>query len=89
MASCNMASAASGYVLSHNVSGNNTNTNSLASRINMVMYGYPTTKNINSRLVVRAAEEAVTATSVEGETTTKPKPPPIGPKRGAKVSYVM
>ncbi|CAJ2632817.1 unnamed protein product [Trifolium pratense] len=90
MASCNMALAASRFVLSpNNVS---TNTNSLASRINMVMY--PTTKNTNSRLVLRAAEEGgatptETATPpVEGEAAPKPKPPTIGPKRGAKVKIL-
>ncbi|XP_058737897.1 photosystem I reaction center subunit IV, chloroplastic-like [Vicia villosa] len=88
MASCNMASAASGFVLSHTVSGNNTSTNSLASRINMVMYGYPTTKNTNSRLVVRAADEVSAAPTVEGDVAAKPKPPPIGPKRGAKVKVL-
>ncbi|MCI54889.1 hypothetical protein A2U01_0076139, partial [Trifolium medium] len=52
---------------------------------------YPsTTKNTNSRLVMRGAEEGgatptETATPpVEGEAAPKPKPPPIGPKRGAK-----
>ncbi|MCI43986.1 photosystem I reaction center subunit IV A chloroplastic-like, partial [Trifolium medium] len=86
MASCNMALAASWFVLSSNNVSTNTNTNSLASRINMVMYP-STTKNTNSRLVMRAAEEGgatptETATSpVEGEAAPKPKPPPIGPKR--------
>lgn len=85
---CNMASAATGFVLSHNVSSN---TNSLASsRITMVMYPTTTTKNPNSsRLVVRAAEEAAATPTVEGEAAPKPKPPPIGPKRGAKVSYFI
>lgn len=83
-----MASAASGFVLSPNVSGS---TNS-SSRINMVMFP---TKNNGSRLVVRAAEEASAATPatatppVEGEAAAKPKPPPIGPKRGAKVTYTQ
>ncbi|XP_004493851.1 photosystem I reaction center subunit IV, chloroplastic-like [Cicer arietinum] len=84
---CNMASAATGFVLSHNVSSN---TNSLASsRITMVMYPTTTTKNPNSsRLVVRAAEEAAATPTVEGEAAPKPKPPPIGPKRGAKVKVL-
>ncbi|XP_061341473.1 photosystem I reaction center subunit IV A, chloroplastic-like [Gastrolobium bilobum] len=83
MASCNMASAASRFVLSPNVSGNT----SSPSRITMVMY--PTKYN-SSRLIVRAAEEApATATPpVEGEAAPKPKPPPIGPKRGAKVKIL-
>jgi photosystem I subunit 4 len=88
-----MALAASRFVLSPNNVSTNTNTNSLASRINIVMYP-TTTKNTNSRLVMRAAEEggatpSETATPpVEGEAASKPKPPQIGPKRGAKVSYI-
>lgn len=94
MASCNMASAASGFVLSPpNVSAGSTNSVSRITMVNM----YPTKNNNNSRLVVRAAEEAAAAPTetatvtspAEGEAAPKPKPPPIGPKRGAKVSYVM
>lgn len=55
-------------------------------------------RSVGSRLVVRAADEAVpetsssegapaTAVAPAGATATKPKPPPIGPKRGSKVSY--
>ncbi|OIW11241.1 hypothetical protein TanjilG_28332 [Lupinus angustifolius] len=48
--------------------------------------------NKSSRLVVRVAEEAVTpataATPAEGEAASKPKPPPIGPKRGSKVKIL-
>ncbi|XP_061368597.1 photosystem I reaction center subunit IV A, chloroplastic-like [Gastrolobium bilobum] len=82
MASCNMASAASGFLLSLNVAGT---TNSPASKSTMVMF--PTRNNSSSRFVVRAEDEAaVTATPpVEGEAASKPKPPPIGPKRGSKV----
>lgn len=87
MASCNMASAASGFVLSPNNVSGNTNTNLLVSRMNMVMY--PTTRNTNSRLVVRASEEAAATPTVEGEAAPKTKPPPIGPKRGAKVCYIL
>ncbi|AES81680.1 putative photosystem I PsaE, reaction centre subunit IV [Medicago truncatula] len=86
MASCNMASAASGFVLSPNNVSGNTNTNLLVSRMNMVMY--PTTRNTNSRLVVRASEEAAATPTVEGEAAPKTKPPPIGPKRGAKVKVL-
>ncbi|KAL2344947.1 hypothetical protein Fmac_006232 [Flemingia macrophylla] len=88
MASCNMASAASGFVLTPNVSGT---INSSSSRVTMLIYP---TKNNLSRLVVRAAEEAsaappATATPPpEGQAATKPKPPPIGPKRGAKVKIL-
>jgi len=84
MASCNMTSAASGFVLSPNNVSGNTNTNLLASRMNMVMYP-TTTKNTNFRLVVRASEEAAATPTVEGEAAPKTKPPPVGPKRGAKV----
>ncbi|GAU19311.1 hypothetical protein TSUD_335970 [Trifolium subterraneum] len=90
MASCNIALAASRFVLSPNNVSTNTNTNSLASRINMVMYP----KNTNSRLVMRVAEEGgatptETATPpVEGEAAPKSKPPTIGPKRGAKVKIL-
>ncbi|WJX84478.1 hypothetical protein P8452_67054 [Trifolium repens] len=88
-----MALAPSMFVLSPNNVSTNTNTNSLASRINIVMYP-TTTKNTNSRLVMRAAEEGgATPTEtdtppVEGEAASKPKPPPIGPKRGAKVKIL-
>ncbi|XP_015968082.1 photosystem I reaction center subunit IV, chloroplastic [Arachis duranensis] len=89
MASCNMASAASRLVLSPNKVACKTN-------INTVMW-FPTKKNIinTSRLIVRAEEEAAAATSEtaeppppEDEAAPKPKPPPIGPKRGAKVKIV-
>ncbi|CAL0316885.1 unnamed protein product [Lupinus luteus] len=86
MASCSMALAASGFVLSPNVV-----TNSLSSKSSaMVMFP---TKIINgsSRLVsVRAADEAasVTAPAPVGEVSKKPKPPPLGPKRGTKVKIL-
>ncbi|KAK7245273.1 hypothetical protein RIF29_40112 [Crotalaria pallida] len=92
MASCNMASAASGFVLSPNVAGS---TNNSASKITMLMF--PTKNNNNSsRLVVRAADEeaggaappATATPPAEGEAPPKPKPPPIGPKRGAKVKIL-
>ncbi|KAF5482533.1 hypothetical protein F2P56_003091, partial [Juglans regia] len=83
MASCNMASAASGFVLTPNVSSSA----SSSARSNMLFFPL---KNNSSRLVVRAAEEgaAPPATApVEGE-APKAKPPPIGPKRGAKVKIL-
>ena len=54
-------------------------------------------RNAGSRLVVRAADEAApepaapegapaTTAAPAAAAATKPKPPPIGPKRGAKVS---
>ncbi|KAK4338689.1 hypothetical protein RND71_043176 [Anisodus tanguticus] len=88
MASCNMASAASSFlVATPNVASNNTNT---TSRTNMLFFSSNKTTN-TPRLVVRAAEEAAppaaSATAEPaGETkAAKPKPPPIGPKRGTKV----
>ena len=89
MATCNMASAASGFVLTPNVSSST----SSSARSNMVCFPVKNNNNSynNSRLVVvRAAEEgaappATTAAPAAGE-APKPKPPPIGPKRGAKVS---
>lgn len=87
MASCSMASAASGFVLTPNTP---TNGNSSA-KSNMVFFA----KNNNpSRLVVRAAEEGAapvattTATAAAAE-APKAKPPPIGPKRGTKVSLAI
>ncbi|KAJ7972557.1 Photosystem I reaction center subunit IV chloroplastic-like [Quillaja saponaria] len=89
MASCNMASAASGFLLTANVTSN---TNS-SSRSTMLFFS---TKNNskNSRLVVRAAEEGAaaappaTATAPAEGAAPKPKPPPIGPKRGTKVKIL-
>ncbi|XVF32279.1 hypothetical protein REPUB_Repub17cG0068100 [Reevesia pubescens] len=90
MASCSMASAASGFLLTpNNVSGNS----SSASKSNMVFFPSKTNNN-SSRLVVRAAEEAATpapaATTAppEGAEAPKPKPAPIGPKRGTKVKIL-
>ena len=83
MASCNMASAASGFGLTPNVTSNTT------SGARSYMLSFPFKNNTSSRLIVRAAEEgappATTTAPVEGE-APKPKPPPIGPKRGTKVS---
>ncbi|KAK7816946.1 photosystem I reaction center subunit IV A, chloroplastic [Quercus suber] len=85
MASCNMASAASGFGLTPNVTSNTT------SGARSYMLSFPFKNNNSSRLVVRAAEEGAppaTATApVEGE-APKPKPPPIGPKRGTKVKIL-
>ncbi|KAK7267497.1 hypothetical protein RIF29_20171 [Crotalaria pallida] len=89
MASCNMASAASGFLLSPNVA-----TNTSSSKSTMVMFS---TRNngSSSRLVVRAADEAAASAApatvtppAEGEAAAKPKPPPIGPKRGTKVKIL-
>ncbi|KAM6564994.1 hypothetical protein CsatB_024992 [Cannabis sativa] len=95
-----MASAASGFVLTPNVATTTTNTTTGAvnSSRNSVSFFYlknnaannNTNSRANSRLVVRAAEEgaappAATKTAPEGGEAPKPKPPPIGPKRGTKV----
>nr|XP_043635535.1 photosystem I reaction center subunit IV A, chloroplastic-like [Erigeron canadensis] len=82
MASCSMASAATGFVVAPNVTSSNTNT----VKCTMVMFS---SKNTNSsRLVVKAAADEGGAPPAAVSTPAKeaaPKPPPIGPKRGAKV----
>ncbi|TMX05555.1 hypothetical protein EJD97_016662 [Solanum chilense] len=84
MASCNMASAASRFlVATPNVASNTT------SRTNMLFF--PSNKiTTTQRLVVRAAAEeaaapATAATAEPAVETKAAKPPPIGPKRGSKV----
>ncbi|KAG5603269.1 hypothetical protein H5410_034639 [Solanum commersonii] len=79
MASCNMASAASSFlVATPNVASNTT------SRTNMLFF--PSNKIITiPRLVVRAAAEEAAATAEPAVETKAAKPPPIGPKRGSKV----
>nr|BAF80474.1 PSI reaction center subunit III [Citrus sinensis] len=91
MASCNMASAASGFSLTPNVA---TNVNS-GSKSNMLFFPPKNNSSNSFRLVVRASEDAAappaaatTAAPAEGEAAPKPKPPPIGPKRGAKVKIL-
>ncbi|OIW18271.1 hypothetical protein TanjilG_10269 [Lupinus angustifolius] len=93
MASCNIASVASGFLLSPTVAPNS------SSSRNNTMVMFQTKNNVSSsfsRLVVRAEDEAASAsasapatvtTPVEGEVAKKPKPPPIGPKRGSKSMY--
>lgn len=86
-----MASAASGFVLTPNVA---TNTNSVTSRSNALFFSSKNNNSSNrwnSRLVVRAAEDsaatpAAATTEAPEAAAPKPKPPPIGPKRGTKVS---
>ncbi|KAF5744113.1 hypothetical protein HS088_TW08G00706 [Tripterygium wilfordii] len=87
MASCSMASAASGFVMTPNVASNTgsapkTSTLFFSSRTNT-----NPTNNISRVLVVRAAEEVAGATTAATE-APKPKPPPIGPPRGAKVKIL-
>ncbi|KAG4193152.1 hypothetical protein ERO13_A07G202600v2 [Gossypium hirsutum] len=90
---CNMASAASGFLLTPNVSAGTSKTN------NNNMVFFPSKTNNTSRLVVRAADEeasppppsptpATTTAPPEGGEAPKPKPPPIGPKRGTKVKIL-
>ncbi|KAK2401423.1 hypothetical protein P8452_08138 [Trifolium repens] len=91
MASSSMASAACGFMLSLNVA----TTTSSSSRSTMLMFPIKS-NNIgsSSRLVVRASEEpaagapATAAAPAADAATPKPKPPPIGPKRGAKVKIL-
>jgi photosystem I subunit 4 len=90
MASTNMASATSRFMLAAGVpaagmSGNGSGRVSFAAVPN----------RLGKRLVVRAEEEAAAepapAAEAEGGVATKTKadkPPPIGPKRGAKVSTI-
>lgn len=83
MASCSMASAATGFVLT-------TPSSSTSSSSKSSMLVFTSRKNNYSRLVVRAAEEgappAATTAPPEVEVKKAVKPPPIGPKRGTKAS---
>ncbi|KAJ9547808.1 hypothetical protein OSB04_020351 [Centaurea solstitialis] len=89
MASCSMASAASRFMVTPNVTSN-----TVTVKPNMVVM-LPSQNTRASRLVVRAeaGDAAPPPAPAAGEpaaaaaTTTaeKPKPPPIGPKRGTKV----
>ncbi|MBA0861637.1 hypothetical protein Goshw_029878 [Gossypium schwendimanii] len=87
MATSSMASAASGFLLTPNVAANSSST----SKTTTVFF--PSKNNKNSRLVVtRAADEAAapatTTAPSEGGEAPKPKPPPIGPKRGTRVKIL-
>ncbi|GJX27605.1 photosystem I reaction center subunit IV A, chloroplastic [Tanacetum coccineum] len=81
MASCSMASAAIGFMVSPNMTSNTSTV-----KCSMVMFS---SKNKRcSRLVVRAEEQPAAppaAAEAEPKKEAAPKPPPIGPKRGAKV----
>ncbi|XWS57785.1 hypothetical protein CRYUN_Cryun09bG0203000 [Craigia yunnanensis] len=99
MATCNMASAASGFVLKFILALKTSSTPR-----NNISFSFKHGNNISRRLVVRAAEEeppppppppeASTTTPTapaEGEAKPAPKaakPPPIGPKRGSKVKIL-
>ncbi|KAH8517428.1 hypothetical protein POPTR_002G253800v4 [Populus trichocarpa] len=88
MASCNMASAASGFALAPTVA---TNTNS-TSKPTMLFFSSKNNNKNYSRLVVRSAEEGASPPAATTEPAVaeapKPKPPPIGPKRGTKVKIL-
>ncbi|KAL3531158.1 hypothetical protein ACH5RR_010480 [Cinchona calisaya] len=87
MASCScMASAASGFGTTPNVVGSNTS----ITTPNKPTFLFFSSKNNNTRLVVvRASEEPAAAATapaeLEAPSPKAAKPPPIGPKRGAKV----
>ncbi len=80
-----MASAASGFVKTPNVTSNNANQ---VRSCSMLMFSSKNTKS--SRLVVKAADEGAppAATAAPPTPEAKPKPPPIGPKRGSKVKIL-
>ncbi|KAJ6941597.1 photosystem I reaction center subunit IV A [Populus alba x Populus x berolinensis] len=88
MASCNMASAASGFALTPAVA---TNTNA-TSKPTMLFFSSKNNNKNYSRLVVRSAEEGASPPAATTEPAVaeapKPKPPPIGPKRGTKVKIL-
>lgn len=73
MATSSLASAASSFVFTSNI------TNNCTPRTSSIIFANKHGSNLR-RLVVRA-EEASAVT----ETKEAPKPPPIGPKRGAEV----
>ncbi|KAJ1290484.1 hypothetical protein BS78_02G247500 [Paspalum vaginatum] len=81
MASTNMASATSRFMLAAGVPTTG------SGRVSFV----PMPNRLGRRLVVRAEEEAAAPAEGEGAVATKPKaekPPPIGPPRGAKVKIL-
>ena len=80
MATTNMASAASSFVLTSSIT---TTTNT--TRASSLSFSRP-----NRRLVVRAEEAAAPppAPAAAGEAKVAAKPPPIGPKKGAKVKIL-
>ncbi|KAJ1694815.1 hypothetical protein LUZ63_011513 [Rhynchospora breviuscula] len=89
MATTNIASAASRFVLTPCVAGTNTS----SPRVNFVSFQKI---NNNRRVVVRAEEAAAPtpappapeAQAKTAEAAKPPPPPPIGPKRGAKVKIL-
>ncbi|XP_021282251.1 photosystem I reaction center subunit IV B, chloroplastic-like [Herrania umbratica] len=99
MATCNIACAASGLVLKTSLAPKPSSTPRSS-----IAFSFKHGNNISSRLVVRAAEEgppppptppeaSTTTTTAPAEGEAKPapkaaKPPPVGPKRGAKVKIL-
>ncbi|KAD4584339.1 hypothetical protein R6Q59_036737 [Mikania micrantha] len=79
MATCSMTSA-TGFMVAPIVTSNTT-----TAKCTMVMFSSKTTRG--SRLVVKAADGAAVDTN-EPTKEAAPKPPPIGPKRGAKVKIL-
>ncbi|KAL6977045.1 hypothetical protein U1Q18_025839 [Sarracenia purpurea var. burkii] len=93
MATCNMASAAAGFAIKSGTTATLTSPTNFTLR-NCIAFPLKNSSSSNSaaskRLVVRASEEvappaAATATAPAESEAKAPKPPPIGPKRGAKV----
>ncbi|CAN6165965.1 unnamed protein product [Urochloa humidicola] len=91
MASTNMASATSRFMLAAGVPATGISGNGGSGRVSFASVP----NRLGRRLVVRAEEEAAApaepAAEGEGAVATKPKaekPPPIGPKRGAKVKIL-
>ncbi|KAL8232914.1 hypothetical protein R6Q57_002692 [Mikania cordata] len=79
MATCSMTSA-TGFMVVPIVTSNTT-----TAKCTMVMFSSKTTRG--SRLIVKAADGAAVDTN-EPAKEAAPKPPPIGPKRGAKVKIL-
>ncbi|XP_062188567.1 photosystem I reaction center subunit IV, chloroplastic-like [Phragmites australis] len=93
MASTNMASATSRFMLAAGVPTTGNGSGGVSGRVSFVS----ASNRLGRRLVVRAEEEAAAAAEPtpaaegEGAVATKPKaekPPPIGPKRGTKVKIL-
>ncbi|KAL1826109.1 hypothetical protein DCAR_0314302 [Daucus carota subsp. sativus] len=90
MASCSMASAACAFVVAPSVTSANTSTK--------MMFNPPcgSRRFGSGRMVVRASEEPAAAAPAPPADTkeeapapvAKPKPPPIGPKRGTTVKIL-
>ncbi|KAG8099968.1 hypothetical protein GUJ93_ZPchr0013g36562 [Zizania palustris] len=98
MASTNMASATSRFLLAAAGGGGGSGSVGASSGPNRVSFAAPAPGNrLGRRLVVRAEEEAAApatppAEKAEAAVATKEpaaaKPPPIGPKRGTKVKIL-